>query len=109
MTARRRPLTAFALALLLASVAAMPGHAQIRSSFSGESARQSAAEGQIIPLRDILRNLKDRFTGRQLDANLYSDGAGGQYYEIQWLTDAGQRIDFRVDARTGAILSQKGG
>ena len=109
-------MTAFLRHILIASAtfalvagAGAPAHAQFRSSFSGDQARNGVEEGQLVPLRDILRMLRDRFGGRQLDANLYSNGSGGAYYEIQWLTDDGQRIDFQVDARTGRILSQRGG
>lgn len=55
--------------------------------------------GQTISMEQAVAIVSRRVPGRLLDAS----PAGN--YRIVWLTNDGRRIDFIVDAGTGAILS----
>ena len=94
--------------LLVAACAAAPlpasAQGQYGNSFSADEARNARDKGDVVPLRDIFRRLKNRYGGYQIDANLYNR-SGGQVYVIDWMTDKGERIQVTVDAKTGRILS----
>ena len=94
--------------LLVTALAAAPlpvmAQGKHGNSFSADEARNARDKGDVIPLRDIFRRLKNRYGGYQVDANLYNRG-GGQVYVIDWMTDKGERIQVTVDAKTGRILS----
>ncbi len=97
------------LALLLcAAVLATPvpvlAQGKYGNSFSADEARNARDKGDVVPLRDIFRRLKNRYGGYQVDANLYNRDRG-QVYVIDWMTDKGERIRVTVDAKTGRILS----
>ncbi len=99
------------LALALGPVGApLPASAapELGSSFSPDQARDAVKSGEVVPLRDVFAKLRDRYGGYQLDADLFSTGRGSEY-RISWMTGAGRRMQFRVDARSGRILSASGG
>jgi len=56
--------------------------------------------GQTISMEQAVAIVSRRVPGRLLDAS-----PAGANYRIVWLTNDGRRIDFIVDAGTGAILS----
>ena len=43
-----------------------------------------------------------------LDARVVQGGRG-EMYVIKWLTEDGRKIEFLVDAVSGAVLDQRGG
>jgi uncharacterized membrane protein YkoI len=106
--------------LLLASVAFLglsspvpavrAAHAQIdwTSSWSPNQARDARERGQIRPLKEIFRDLKRRYGGYQLNAELYASDDGSMEYRVSWLTEDGRKIDLVVDAATGEIKSSRG-
>jgi uncharacterized membrane protein YkoI len=52
----------------------------------------------------VIETLQRRSPGRQLDAEVgYLDDR--PVYHILWITDRGRRMDYVVDAETGAVLS----
>jgi uncharacterized membrane protein YkoI len=52
----------------------------------------------------VIESIQHRSPGRQLDA--YMDYVDGRpVYRVRWLTVHGRRMDYLVDAMTGAILS----
>ena len=70
----------------------------------GDEARQDVREGRRIPLVEIAARIERRTPGRMLNA-FPETGAGGRpLYRVRWQADSGERIDFIVDAETGAIL-----
>ncbi len=71
---------------------------------SAEQAKQARDKGAILSWGSILRNLKKRYGGYQIDAKLF-DREGGPVYVIDWMTGKGERVRIRVNARTGRILS----
>ena len=99
----------FILLAISTALAATPmAQAQNRwgESFTPEQAQKQRQEGQVKPLRDILKQLKSRYGGYHLDANLYNRGSG-QVYVIDWMSEKGQRMQLTVDAKTGRVLSSK--
>lgn len=79
-------------------------HAQLGNSFTADQARDARDKGNVVPLRDIFRQLKRRYGGYQVDANLYNRG-GGQVYVVDWMTEKGERLRITVNAQTGRIIS----
>lgn len=69
-----------------------------------EFLRQGVRQGQLAPLGSVIQNLRRITPGRQLDANLEYMGAR-PVYRVRWMTANGRRVDYFVDASTGAILS----
>jgi uncharacterized membrane protein YkoI len=70
-------------------------------------ARDRVRGGDILPLPRVLGEVRRRAPGRLLDAGLEDQG-GRPVYRIRWAAQDGRRIDFLVDARTGAILRADG-
>ena len=73
-----------------------------------EEARRAVRSGRFVPLSRVVPNLQRRFPGRQLDAGIEDDWQGRPVYRVRWAATNGRRIDFIVDARTGAILDAQG-
>jgi uncharacterized membrane protein YkoI len=71
-------------------------------------ARQGRMQGRFVPLAQVLSDLGRRYPGRSLDAGLEQRGAGQTVYRVRWFGQDGRRIDYIVDARTGAVLGQEG-
>ena len=74
------------------------------NSWTADEARDARDRGNVVPLRDIFRRLKNQYGGYQIDANLYNRG-GGQVYVIDWMTEKGERRRITVDAQSGRIIS----
>lgn len=62
---------------------------------------------RYVPLARAIDEIRRRTPGAQLDAGLEQWG-GRPAYRIRWATPNGQRIDYMVDAETGAILGVDG-
>lgn len=71
-------------------------------------AREGVRSGALRPLGGVLSELRRRQPGRQLDAGIEQGPDGRPVYRVRWAAANGRRIDFIVDARTGAILSEEG-
>ncbi len=71
-----------------------------------EEARAGVRHGQFAPLGQIIESIARRTPGRQLDAGIEYDG-GRAIYRVRWITVHGRRIDFLVDAASGAILGER--
>jgi len=97
----KRIILSLAIALAAPTVPAMAqGFGQSLDAGQANNARQ---KGDIIPLKQIFRELKKRYGGYQLDAELFSKPNGGSEYRIEWMTGDGERKVFIVDAQTGRI------
>ncbi len=72
---------------------------------SEEDARDGVRGGRLVPLESVIRNIARSTPGRLLDAGL-EDRGGRPIYRVRWQATNGQRIDFIVDARTGAIIGR---
>ena len=69
-----------------------------------DEARQGVRQGQFAPLGRVIQGIRARAPGRQLDAGIEYMG-GRAVYRVRWMTAGGRRVDYIVDAATGAILS----
>ncbi|HEY2048819.1 MAG TPA: PepSY domain-containing protein [Caulobacteraceae bacterium] len=71
-----------------------------------EEARFGVRHGHFAPLGRVIDSLERRSPGRQLDAGIEYDG-GRPVYRVRWITNHGRRIDFLVDAVTGAVIGER--
>jgi uncharacterized membrane protein YkoI len=71
--------------------------------------RQAVREGRHIPLGRAIDAVRQRSPGRELDAGLETGPGGRTLYRVRWAASDGRRIDYLVDAATGAIISTQGG
>jgi uncharacterized membrane protein YkoI len=69
-----------------------------------DEARQGVRQRRLMPLGVVIGQLAARVPGRQLDAGLEYQGER-PIYRVRWMTKDGRRIDYLIDAATGAILS----
>lgn len=74
--------------------------------FQQEEARFGVRHGHFAPLGRVIDSLERRAPGRQLDAGIEYDG-GRPIYRVRWITVHGRRIDFLVDAVTGAVIGER--
>lgn len=72
-----------------------------------DEARDRVRGGDILPLARVLGEIRRRTPGRQLDVGL-EDSGGRPVYRVRWAAEDGRRIDYLVDARTGAVLRADG-
>jgi hypothetical protein len=68
--------------------------------------RQGVRQGQLAPLGRVIQNIRRVTPGRQLDAGLEYQGPR-LVYRVRWMTAQGRRVDYYVDAATGAILPER--
>lgn len=71
-----------------------------------EEARFGVRHGQLAPLGQVIEGIQRRSPGRQLDTGIEYD-AGRPVYRVRWMTAHGRRVDFLVDAASGAIMSER--
>jgi len=69
-----------------------------------DEARQGVRDHHLMPLGRVIEQIRIRTPGRQLDAGLEYQGER-PIYRVRWMTKDGRRIDYLIDAVTGAILS----
>ena len=114
-------------AFLLALLIALPGAASAQGLADGlfslpvlspnslsagwrdqqNEARDAVRRGRHVSLGQVLQTLRRRTPGRQLDAGLEQRG-GRTVYRVRWAADDGRRIDYLVDAETGAVVRAEG-
>jgi hypothetical protein len=71
-----------------------------------EFLRQGVRQGQLAPLGRVIAGIREHTPGRQLDAGLEQMGSR-LVYRVRWMTAQGHRVDYIVDAATGAIVSER--
>ena len=69
-----------------------------------DEARAGVTERRLVPLAEVIREIRRRDGGRVLDAGLEYQGARA-IYRVRWMSADGRRVDYLIDASTGAILS----
>jgi len=97
--------------LLIAAAIPAAASAQYRPNSLGDDwrqqqneARQGVRRGRLVPLSQVLAEINRRTPGRLLDAGIeYMEDR--PVYRVRWITSDGRRIDYLVDATSGAILS----
>jgi hypothetical protein len=60
------------------------------------------------PLGQAMANIRRVMPGRILDAWTEAGPDGRPTYRVRWAAEGGHRVDFIVDAATGAIIGQSG-
>lgn len=68
-----------------------------------DEARMGVRRGAMAPLSHVVEGISQRTPGRPLDAGIEYQG-GRAVYRVRWITNRGRRIDYIVDAATGAVL-----
>lgn len=69
-------------------------------------ARSGVRQGHFAPLGRVLDGIARRTPGRQLDTTLEYLGVR-PVYRVRWMSDGGRRIDYVVDAASGALMSER--
>ena len=72
-----------------------------------DEARRGVRAGNL-PLGQVMANIRRGTPGHILDAGLEPGPDGRPAYRVRWAAAGGRRIDFIVDAQTGAIIGQNG-
>ncbi len=71
-------------------------------------ARQKVKEGRHVPLDRVIATIRAKTPGRQLDTGLEQGPDGRTVYRVRWAAASGRRVDFLVDAQSGAIVGEEG-
>jgi hypothetical protein len=71
-----------------------------------DEVRQGVRNHNLMPLGRVIEQVRMRTPGRQLDTGLEYEG-DQPIYRVRWMTKDGRRIDYLINAVTGAILSGK--
>ncbi len=69
-----------------------------------DEVRQGVRAHQLMPLGRVIEQVRLHTPGKQLDTGLEYQGQR-PIYRVRWMTRDGRRIDYLIDAVTGAILS----
>lgn len=69
-----------------------------------DEVRQGVRQRKLMPLSRVIAQVRARGPGRELDAGLEYQGER-PIYRVRWMTQNGRRVDYLIDAVTGAILS----
>lgn len=65
----------------------------------------------LVRMEQVVAWVEDRYEGRLLEVELEMESYGDEdipTYEVEWLTPAGNVIEFEFDARNGALLEIEG-
>ena len=84
------------------------GNDSLGADWGGQQndARQGVKQGHFVPLARVIADINRRTPGYQLDTGIEQEN-GRTVYRVRWAASNGQRIDYIVDAVSGAILSQQ--
>lgn len=93
----RRHLIA-SLLLAAASLATAPAPA-----FAAQESGREAPSGGQVPLSRVLKELAQRYPGKQLNTTM-GQASGRPVYLVQWQLSNGRIVVFTVDAQTGQVL-----
>lgn len=85
--------------LLPAGGAAMPALADE----DHEEAREALERGEVMPLADVLAEVRPRIDG-EIVATEFEREDAGWVYEIKYIDRGGRMVELYVDARTARIL-----
>jgi len=70
-----------------------------------DRARDAVGSGDVLPLGQIMDQLRRRYPGRLLDADLGRDNRGRWIYRLKLLAPGDRVRRLVVDAQTGRVLS----
>ncbi|MBA4326889.1 MAG: peptidase [Polaromonas sp.] len=101
-----RPVGLRLLALLVGGLALLPAWSDSKDDHN--RARQALQAGQVLPLGKVLERLERDHPGQVMEVELEQE-EGRWIYEVKLLQPQGQLVKLKLDARTAALLSAKGG
>lgn len=93
------------LVAVLALAVALPA-AQAHREGDHDRARAAVQAGEVLPLPAVLDRVKRSHPGQVLEVELERDD-GLWVYELRLLQPDGQLLKLQLDARTGAVLSER--
>ncbi len=71
--------------------------------------RRAVRDGRHVPLSQAIAAVRRQSPGHVLDAGMEGGPEGRTLYRLRWATNDGRRIDYLVDAATGAVVGVQGG
>jgi uncharacterized membrane protein YkoI len=71
--------------------------------------RRAVRDGRHVPLSQAIAAVRRQSPGHELDAGMEGGPDGRTLYRLRWATNDGRRIDYLVDAATGAVIGVQGG
>jgi hypothetical protein len=71
--------------------------------------RRAVRDGRHVPLSQAIAAVRQRSPGHVLDAGMEGGPDGRALYRLRWATNDGRRIDYLVDAASGAVVGVQGG
>jgi len=74
-----------------------------------DEVRRAVRDGRHVPLSQAIAAVRQRTPGHVLDAGMEPGSEGRTLYRLRWATNDGRRIDYLVDAATGAVVGVQGG
>jgi len=74
-----------------------------------DEVRRAVRDGRHVPLSQAIAAVRLRTPGHVLDAGMEPGPEGRTLYRLRWATNDGRRIDYLVDAATGAVVGVQGG
>ncbi len=74
-----------------------------------DEVRRAVRDGRHVPLGQAIAAVRQRMPGHVLDAAVQAGPDGRTLYRLRWATNDGRRIDYLVDAATGAVVGVQGG
>jgi hypothetical protein len=74
-----------------------------------DEVRRAVRDGRHVPLSQAIAAVRQRTPGHVLDAGMQGGPDGRTLYRLRWATNDGRRIDYLVDAATGAVVGVQGG
>lgn len=98
------PMLATAGALLFGGV---PQAGSAAPPPASKSLREAIARNEIVPLKSIMDWIEEHYLGQVVEVELENE-SGYFGYEVDLLSPAGSKIEFRFDARSGELLSVTG-
>jgi len=74
-----------------------------------DEVRRAVRDGRHVPLGQAIAAVRQRMPGHVLDAGVQAGADGRTLYRLRWAANDGRRIDYLVDAATGAVVGVQGG
>ena len=100
---RQRLIAAFLLAAT--PLLALPAPAFAGQEAGRESPPSSGQAGAQVPLSRVLKELAQRYPGKQLNTTM-GQANGRPAYMVQWQLSNGRIVVSTVDAQTGQVVGQ---
>jgi len=73
-----------------------------------DEVRRAVRDGRHVPLSQAIAAVRRHSPGHVLDAGMQAAPDGRALYRLRWATNDGRRIDYLVDAATGAVVGVQG-